>query len=97
MTRSRRRTRAEWDEHLSGVRALHDGVCLRCPEPILRDQRVIRHRDGWIHVQCASGSGWAGAVFECGVAFCCFPRSEKHATLTSTTQAAALRMAKVAR
>jgi hypothetical protein len=55
MTRSRRRTRAEWDEHLSGVRALHDGVCLRCPEPILRDQRVTRHRDGWIHVQCASG------------------------------------------
>jgi hypothetical protein len=55
MTRSRRRTRPEWDEHLSGVRALHDGVCLRCPEPILRDQRVTRHRDGWLHVRCASG------------------------------------------
>lgn len=43
-------------ENLQGVRALMDGgECARCPNPILKDQRIIKHRDGWIHAGCAAG------------------------------------------
>lgn len=42
--------------HLSGIRATWDGDCQRCPDPILQDQRVVRHGSGWIHVGCASGA-----------------------------------------
>ncbi len=41
--------------HIVGVSATWDGDCLRCPDPILRGQRVVRHGDGYIHAACASG------------------------------------------
>ncbi|GAB3776647.1 hypothetical protein FB382_004356 [Nocardioides ginsengisegetis] len=42
--------------HLVGVSALHDGDCVRCPDPILVNQRVVPQGDGWIHASCASGA-----------------------------------------
>lgn len=54
---TRRRTNPKFDEHLSGVRATFERECARCPEPILVGQSVVKHRDGWIHVTCASGFG----------------------------------------
>lgn len=41
-------------EQLSGVRAWWDnGVCVYpCGEPIMWDQRIIRHGQGWAHVKC---------------------------------------------
>lgn len=42
--------------HLAGVRATSDGVCARCDEPVLKEQRVVPARGGrWMHVGCASG------------------------------------------
>jgi hypothetical protein len=59
VTRRRRPPRVPrgQEEHLAGVRALADGVCARCPEPILKDQRIVPARDGgWMHTSCASGA-----------------------------------------
>lgn len=45
------------EQHLAGVRALADGVCDRCPDPILKDQRIVpAPSGGWIHTGCASGA-----------------------------------------
>lgn len=55
----RRRRRRTWSteaqEQLAGFRALYDGVCDLCPEPILVDQRVMRRKNGLIHVTCSPG------------------------------------------
>lgn len=37
------------------MKAAYDSVCQRCPEPILKDQQIVRHRHGYIHQHCASG------------------------------------------
>lgn len=43
-------------EHLQGVRATADGgTCDRCDGPVLKDQRIVRQGDGWIHAACHSG------------------------------------------
>lgn len=56
MVRRRRRGwTTEEQEQLAGFRALHDGVCELCPEPILQNQRILRRKDGLIHVRCAPG------------------------------------------
>ena len=57
MTRRRPRTyRASDADHMAGVLAQFDGTCPRCDEPIFRlSSQVVRHREDWIHVQCASG------------------------------------------
>lgn len=47
--------RGDWGQYLAGVMATWDGDCLRCPDPVLRQQRVVKHGNGWIHIQCASG------------------------------------------
>jgi hypothetical protein len=55
----RRRTyRASIADKVSGLLAKHDGHgdCIRCPEPILKDQRIVRHGEHYIHVHCASGA-----------------------------------------
>lgn len=44
--------------NLAGVRALADGHCTRCDDPVLKEQRVVPAGDGrWMHVGCASGGG----------------------------------------
>lgn len=56
MTRRPPRVPPGQEQHLAGIRATSDGVCARCPEPILKDQRIVPARDGrWMHVECASG------------------------------------------
>lgn len=57
MSRYRPRTfRRESDlKHLVGTRALFEGDCRRCPDPIKWEDRVVRQGDGWIHARCASG------------------------------------------
>lgn len=59
MTRRRPRTYNLPDEqlqHLAGARAGFNGDCIRCDDPILPDDRVIRQGDSWIHVRCSSGA-----------------------------------------
>lgn len=59
MTRRRRRRGyrlpADQMKHVVGVRSWFDGDCVRCPEPILVGQRIVRHGDSYIHASCASG------------------------------------------
>lgn len=56
VTGRRRYFRRESDlQHLAGVRSWFDGDCGRCPRPILVDQRIVKHGDGWIHASCANG------------------------------------------
>ncbi len=43
-------------QHINGVRAGFNGDCLRCPDRIVEDDRVIKRGDGWIHARCASGA-----------------------------------------
>lgn len=45
------------EEQQVGLRALTDGVCgyAGCDDPVLKDQRVVKHKDGWMHVHHASG------------------------------------------
>lgn len=53
----RRRLPAGQEIHLAGVRALSDGDCTRCSEPVLKEQRVVPAGPGrWMHVGCASGA-----------------------------------------
>lgn len=58
---TRRRRRRAWRlpesqmKHIVGVRAGFHGDCVRCPDPIGPEDRVVRHGDGWIHARCASG------------------------------------------
>ena len=55
--RDYRRVRPGQEHHLAGVRALADGDCVRCPEPILKEQRIVPAGDGrWMHVGCHSGA-----------------------------------------
>ena len=52
------RVRPGQEHHLAGVRALSDGPCasIECDDPILKDQRVVRHKNGgWMHVHHAAG------------------------------------------
>lgn len=41
-----------------GVRAMGGGpaVCDRCDEPIVKEQRIVRRGEHWIHAACASGA-----------------------------------------
>lgn len=56
--RRRRTYRADTPgmDKIQGLRATADGgVCPRCDDLILKEQRIVRHRDGWIHAGCAAG------------------------------------------
>lgn len=47
---------AEIQHQMSGRRAWQDGgVCGLCPDPILKDERIVPRGDGWIHVRCHPG------------------------------------------
>lgn len=47
--------RREWSglKHLSGVRALADGgVCELCDRHVLKDQRIVKAGERWVHAEC---------------------------------------------
>ncbi len=52
----RRFYKASIADKISGLLAHADGGdCIRCPEPILKGQRIVRRGEHYIHVHCASG------------------------------------------
>lgn len=52
----RKQADAERQHQMSGRRAWQDGgVCGLCPDPILKDERIVRRGESWIHVRCCPG------------------------------------------
>lgn len=42
-----------WLQHLQGTRAKADGgICDRCDGPILKDQRIVKSGEHWVHAGC---------------------------------------------